>query len=190
MNIASYTSAARPEATDHENRVAGGFRHHMKDFKALDRALQSGDAAASEAAFTTLQDDLQAAQKKHKASPLLDESTQVGKDFKALQVAVQSGDLEVAREALATLRTDMRAARHAHGRWHHHGLETGDAAAIDSTAPPVSTPEITPPVISPEPSSTDAVADAIAEAAPDTSPAETSSVLDFLETQPTLNVTA
>ena len=186
MNIANCSCAPRPEPSEHENRVAGGFRHHMKDFKSLDRALQSGDAAASEAALTTLQSDLQGAQKKHKASPLLDEATQVGKDFKALQAAVQSGDLGVAQEALATLRTDMRVARHAQGRWHHHGMEASGTPAIASPIPPTGTPEISPPVISPEPGTSVSVTETI----PTTAPAEPISILKFLETKPTLNVIA
>lgn len=97
----------------------------MQDFKGLANALQSGDLAGAQSAFSTLQSDLQNSQTK-KSADLLDPNSQLGKDFKAIQDALSSGDLKSAQDAFATLKQDFRGTHRAHGHRQNRVDNDGD----------------------------------------------------------------
>ncbi|HVY70946.1 MAG TPA: hypothetical protein VHH73_13520 [Verrucomicrobiae bacterium] len=90
----------------------------MKDFKALDRALQSGDLQAAQDAFATFQKDTQ-----NRPKPPGGENSQAARNFQTLQSALQSGDLQGAQKARDSIKEGFKSAR---ARHHHHHTD-GDA---------------------------------------------------------------
>ncbi|HVT12767.1 MAG TPA: hypothetical protein VHE55_10910 [Fimbriimonadaceae bacterium] len=89
-----------------------------QNFKALSSALQSGDLAGAQKAFSALQ-----ANAPKKASA---QNNPAAKDFDALGQALQSGDLGAAQKAFATIQQDMQAKR-AHGGHMHKPTASADA---------------------------------------------------------------
>lgn len=81
------------------------FQQRRNDFQELSQALQSGDLANAQTAFTDLSN-------LNQNSPLAQRfaNSQAGKDFAAIGQALQSGDLDGAQQAFATFQQDVKAA--------------------------------------------------------------------------------
>lgn len=106
------------------------FQQRRSDFQQLSQALQSGDLAGAQQAFSALS-SLQAAN----GGGAAQKNSQLAQDFSAIGQALQNGDLAGAQQAFASFQQDVQALRGQHH--HHHGGGSSQAAA---TAPAV--PEI------------------------------------------------
>ena len=126
-----------------------------KDLADLQSALNSGDVAAAQKSFASLQEDLQNTAKAGQPHPLhsaTDNSTKQSavaitttspnsrisrglKDFQTLQTALSTGDLAGAQQAFAALQQDLQnVGRAGHHHHHHHG-----SGSVSSTTPTAST---------------------------------------------------
>ena len=133
MNISSASSSSCACQTEAPN----GRKQGMQDFKALQKALQSGDIDAAKKAFEAFQKDLQASatnsSKSNSKKLRFDPDSQVGKDFQAVSDALSSGDITAAQTAFATFKKDLKASFQNHGAagagraHHHHHDDDGDA---------------------------------------------------------------
>ncbi len=111
--------------------VSAGLKQQFQDFKALRKALKSGDVDAAQKAYDALQKDIQANAKAGGKNPF-DPNTQAGKDLAAIGTALQAKDLDAAKSAFRALHQDLRPPQggvehggRAHGR--HHPDNDGDA---------------------------------------------------------------
>ena len=126
MSISGISS----DPTVYQNYASSPFQQVKKDFAALKTSLTSGDLQGAQAAFKTLQQDMQAAgqvqggQQTGGSSPLDNDLAAIGK-------ALDSGKLSDAQDAFATLMQDLQKMRQAqtgqqaqkthHHHHHHHG---------------------------------------------------------------------
>ena len=83
----------------YQNNVQSPSQQERKDFMDLSKSLKAGDLAGAQQAFSSLQQDLQAAGQSQDSS--------VGSDLDNLGKALQSGDLTGAQKAFATLIADI-----------------------------------------------------------------------------------
>jgi hypothetical protein len=133
MSTSPISLGSIPDQTQGRGRA----QQIMQDFKQLASALQSGDLAGSQQAYSALQQLLpnQAQNGQQSTSG----SNPIGSDFKALGQALQSGDLNSAQSAFSQLQTDLKstgssnlagaltqAVRGHHGH-HHHASSTADS---------------------------------------------------------------
>jgi hypothetical protein len=94
-----------------------GFNHQVQtqyqqravDFQQLSQALQSGDLAGAQQAFSALAALTEAGSRGGSR-----QNSQLAQDFNAVGQALQTGDLAGAQQAFATLQQDLRAARSRH----------------------------------------------------------------------------
>ena len=118
-----------------------------QDFKQLASALQSGDLAGAQKAYSALQQLQQNNQPGGQSSngqPASSGNNPIQNDFAALGQALSSGDLAGAQTAFSQLQTDMKAAfqngasggvesAH-HGHHHRHVSSASDSDTGSSTA--------------------------------------------------------
>jgi DNA-binding FadR family transcriptional regulator len=97
-------------------------------FRDLVDAIQSGDLATAQSAFTSLT----------QADPNILTSSPLGQDLSAIGQALQSGDTTAAQQALDTLRADAQKIGSGHHHHHHHGNRAGatqgSTQGVDPTA--------------------------------------------------------
>jgi hypothetical protein len=141
-------------SSEQDSQISQG----AKDLADLQSALNSGDVAAAQKSFASLQQDLQNTTKagqNHPQQSTTDNSTtpsagattttspnsrisQGLKDFQTLQTALNAGDLAGAQQAFAALQQDLQnvgqARHHHHHHHHHHGR-----GSVNSTTPTAST---------------------------------------------------
>ena len=119
----------------YQNNVQSPSQQERKDFMDLSKSLKAGDLAGAQQAFSSLQQDLQAAGQSQDSS--------VGSALDNLGKALQSGDLTGAQKAFATLKTDMRnaqgvdstqSAKGSHKGHHHHHKVADTQSASGSGA--------------------------------------------------------
>lgn len=108
MNISSIQSQSGYQATQ-----------QPRPFQALGAALQSGDMAAAQKAFSQLTSQMQARQANEGQSGNPDSN------FQALSQALQSGDITAAQKAFQAMST---------GKAHHHGHGHKAEGAQDSSS--------------------------------------------------------
>jgi len=114
-----------------------------QDFNALGKALQSGDLAGAQQAFSNLQQAQQANQPSTN-SPTTNPASPISKDFTALGQALSSGDLKDAQAAFAQLKSDLKAGQGAQatqqsaqavkGHHHHHHHDTAETDPLPPSA--------------------------------------------------------
>jgi hypothetical protein len=101
MSISGISS----DPTVYQSYASSPFQQVRKDFAALNTSLTSGDLSGAQAAFKTLQQDMQAigqsGQQSGGSSPL-------DNDLAAVSKALDSGDLSGAQAAFNTLQQDMQ----------------------------------------------------------------------------------
>jgi hypothetical protein len=115
-----------------------------QSFQQLTQALQSGDLASAQGAYTTLIQN-QPAQGANGAS---NSSNPFQQGLASIGAALQSGNLSGAQQALQTLQGQMKGAHHGHH--HHHGAgqsqQAGSASSsttsTTSSAPTASSPSV------------------------------------------------
>jgi hypothetical protein len=108
MSISSVSSAsANPAQSFNQTNIS-------KDFAQLSSALQSGDLAAAQSAYNSLEQ-----------SPLAQGNGPVAKALQQIGQDLKSGDTADAKKALATLKQQMRG-------HHHHG--GGDEQTTQATS--------------------------------------------------------
>jgi hypothetical protein len=112
------------------HQVQTQYQQRAADFQQLYQALQSGDLAGAQQAFSALAALTQAG-----SGGGVSQNPQLAQDFNAIGQALQSGDLAGAQQAFATFQQDLQAALAARGHHHHGGGRQSANAA--------STPEIT-----------------------------------------------
>jgi hypothetical protein len=135
MSISSISS----DPTVYQNYASSPFQQVKKDFAALKTSLTSGDLKGAQAAFATLQQDMQTVsqaqggQQTAGTSPLDNDLTAIGK-------ALDSNDLSGAQAAFKTLTQDMQKMRQTQGgqqvqktHHHHHHHHSGSAQNTQST---------------------------------------------------------
>jgi len=103
------------------------------EFKNLASALQSGDLADAQDAFSQIQSLIKNMQNTQGAAGSQAAGIQnlFEADFDALGKALQSGDVKTAQDAFKKLQQDMQSAGKAHHRHHHHG---GNASSLTVTS--------------------------------------------------------
>jgi hypothetical protein len=106
-----------PVQTQYQQRVA--------DFQQLAQALQSGDLAGAQQAFSALAALTETGSRRGSS-----QSSQLAQDFNAIGQALQSGDLTGAQQAFATFQQDLQTARAPRG--HHSPGGTGQNANATS----------------------------------------------------------
>jgi hypothetical protein len=128
-NVTSIGGAQDPYAAGATN----GFKQTAADLKTLEQALQTGDLAGAQQAFSSLQQD----------SPWISRalsstngggSSPFASALQSLAGALKSGDVNAAQQAFANLQQAMHSGHHGH---HHHGSGSASAATSPTgTTPP------------------------------------------------------
>lgn len=131
MSISSVSSS---QNTYQPSRAQGDFKQVRQDFSGLVNALQSGDLAGAQNAFSALQQLMQG-ERPGNQSQAQGNSTQnqLSTDLAAIGKALQSGDVNSAKDALTKLQQDMQAAPKGHHHHHAHRAEGANIAASSST---------------------------------------------------------
>jgi hypothetical protein len=129
MNVSSIAPAAAPYASP--SNAAGA------DFKSLAQALQSGDLAGAQQAWSTLKQDAPwiARASSSSAASSTTSTSPIASALQTLGSALQSGDAVGAQQAFSSLQQAMQSAHHGH---HHHRASQSTAPsqpATSSTAP-------------------------------------------------------
>lgn len=101
----------------------------FKDLQNLDQALQSGNLANAQAAFSTFQQNLSTSNSTQTPSS---SNSAVSKDLQSIQSALKSGDLSGAQKAFTQLKADFKSASHARGAGHHHARPVAGSEDQDS----------------------------------------------------------
>jgi hypothetical protein len=114
MNAVSGASSYVPTASSTTDPVISQMRSDIKqnsqDFQELKSALHSNDLAHATQAFTTLQQDVQAASQAAGGKSPFDPNSSIGKDFQALGDALKSGNISAVKQAFATFKQDIKSA--------------------------------------------------------------------------------
>ena len=97
-----------------------------QDLTSLGNALNSGDLAGAQTAFSAFQQDLQ------KIQAGTQSGTTPAKDFQTLQDALSSGDLAGAKKAFDTFMQDVQHTKRRH-HYHHHRNDGSTTAGSAST---------------------------------------------------------
>jgi thioredoxin-like negative regulator of GroEL len=100
-------------------------------FQELIQALQSGDLAGAQQAYSAL------SQQTPGNTPISSSSSKgmtLQQEFGAIGKALQSGDLKGAQDAFAKLQQDIQSSGRAHGRHHKRWLEPLATAGNSATA--------------------------------------------------------
>jgi hypothetical protein len=126
MNVSSVSCGSGTDATDAQNK----YKQTRADFDALAKALQSGDLASSQQAFTQLQKDNPRLAQTLSSAPSSSDSPRVA-DLKNIASSLQSGDVTGAQTALTKLQQDAQAVA---GQQHHHHHHAAAPAAATSPA--------------------------------------------------------
>ncbi len=103
------------------------FSQSQQYFNALGQALQSGNLAGAQSAFSSLQQLAPTSSQNPTATSSATGTSSIGSAFNALGQALQSGDLAGAQKAFAQVQQDMQTARSGHH--HHHHSQASDASA-------------------------------------------------------------
>ena len=138
MSVASIgASTAALAAT----AVPSGAHQRRADFRALGKALESGDLAGAQSAFADLTKLLQSGGGASASDPATAASaggavtassnatSPLQSDFEALAQALQSGDVKSAKSAFAQLMKDMKGVRGQHGGTQQAAAPTGGTDA-------------------------------------------------------------
>lgn len=131
-SISSVSSATNPYQTDTQNP----WQQRAQDFKTLQSALQAGDLATAQQAFSSLKQSQPSASPAASASGASNQNSQVSNDFQALQSALSTGNLSSAQQAFSSLKQSMQIGRvsgtgHAH---HHHAGSTKNSTQTASSS--------------------------------------------------------
>lgn len=113
MSISGISS----DPTVYQNHPSSPFQQVRKDFAALKTSLTSGDLKGAQAAFVTLQQDMQAAGQSGQQTGA---NSQLSTDLAAVGTALDKGDLSGAQKAFAAVQQDMQQAQKTHRHHHHH----------------------------------------------------------------------
>jgi soluble cytochrome b562 len=100
------------------------IQQRQQDFSQLAQALQGGNLAAAQSAFSALQNTNGQAQSSNATNGSNSNSSgnTISNDFAALAQALQSGNISSAQSAFAQLQTAMNAQQSGgHHHHHHHG---------------------------------------------------------------------
>jgi hypothetical protein len=135
MNVSNVTSATSPYPSSYQSN----FRLGLQDFESLAGALQSGNLASAQTAFSSLEQDLpgisQLLQPGSSTGSAADQSSPIPKALQSLQTALKSGDLSGAQQAFANLQQGLQSARSAHrGHHHHHASATNATNSANQAA--------------------------------------------------------
>jgi Skp family chaperone for outer membrane proteins len=137
----SSVSGVSSSLSQYQLTLQNMFKQRQQDFSALGAALQSGDLASAQKAYSALFQNTSSSSQ----TPNTQQSGNSGiqTDVNALGQALQSGDLKGAQSAYAKLQQDLQTAHaqtaHAHHHRHHaQGAEPQNASA-NSIANPLST---------------------------------------------------
>src|ERR1700722_19753996 len=106
MSISAISSSL---ISDLSQQRQNPFQEIKQDFQQLATALQSGDLAGAQSAYSNIQQVLQA----NGGSGSATGSNTLQSDFAALGQAVQSGDLSQAQSAFSQLQSDAQAGKQA-----------------------------------------------------------------------------
>lgn len=93
------------------------------DFKALEQALNSGDLAGAQKAYSTIQQN----------APDKSGNNPFSTDFNAVGQALSSGDLGTAQSAFAKLQQDMQQSGGVKSHHHHHNSQGSQSSGIASS---------------------------------------------------------
>ena len=109
------------------------IQQRQQDFSQLAQALQGGNLAAAQSAFSALQNPNGQAQSSNATNGTNSNGSgnTISNDFAALAQALQSGNISSAQSAFAQLQTAMKAQQS--GGHHHHHHHGGAAANSSST---------------------------------------------------------
>ena len=88
----------------------------MKELKALQSALKSGNLTDAQAAFATFQSDIQARAEAGAGKSPLSQNSQIAEDIASLKTALESSDITTAQDAFMTLKQDLRTLKHQHAQ--------------------------------------------------------------------------
>jgi hypothetical protein len=122
------------------NATPSVFEQRKAAFQALATALQSGDLAAAQTAFATVQPSASNGQSAQSVTSAVQDP--LNNDLQTLASALQSGDLAGAQKAFAALQQDMqKIGGHRHHHHHHHHPKPAQqpADAVASTTADAST---------------------------------------------------
>jgi outer membrane protein assembly factor BamD (BamD/ComL family) len=129
----SAISASGTAANSSSNPIA-------TDYSALGQALQSGDLAGAQKAFSSLEQDLTNWSQTNGTGSSSSNSpsstqTSLNNDYKALAQALQSGNLSDAQTAFSSVQQDLQniqqgQGHHHHGHSHHGGSSQGSDSEI------------------------------------------------------------
>jgi ribosomal protein S20 len=153
MSISSVSNGASPYTQGLQpSQISDALKQRKQDFTALSNALQSGDIAGAQKAFSAMQQDTQTIRqfrsgqggdrdgdndgsKAVQAGQSGQNSKTSMQDLmKSLKQALSSGDLQGAQQAFATLQQNMQANQ---GHRHHHhggGAQPAASSAVSSAA--------------------------------------------------------
>jgi hypothetical protein len=108
MSISALSSTLVADLSQHRQNP---FRQIRQDFRELASAVQSGDLPDAQAAYSSIEQLLQANQTASDGNASSNGPNTLQSDFAALGQALQAGDLTGAQGALSQLQSDSQAAR-------------------------------------------------------------------------------
>jgi hypothetical protein len=122
------------------------IQQRKQDFSQLASALQSGDLAGAQSAFSALQSLTSQGQNSTvnstgTSSTASNSGNTISNDFATLGQALQSGNIASAQSAFAQLQTDMQTQQSSGHHHHHHHGGAGANSSSESTASSTSLPD-------------------------------------------------
>jgi hypothetical protein len=110
----------------------------MKELKALQTALQSGNLADAQTAFANFQSDLEARAQAGIGNSPLSQNGHIRDDITSLQSALDSNDITTAQQAFVTLKQDLRMLKQQHAPQPDGGPSTTPPTDDTATTSPES----------------------------------------------------
>jgi hypothetical protein len=107
----SISALSSDQVNDLSQQPQNPFQQIRKDFKQLASALQSGDLADAQSAYSNIQQVLEANPGTPNSSSGSNGSSPLQSDFATLGKALQSGDLSQAQSAFSQLQSDFQSGR-------------------------------------------------------------------------------
>jgi len=127
MSISGISTTSNPSTVNNFGQTA-------TDFQSLAQALQSGNLAAAQQAFATLQQDSPwISRAVSGTAPATGTTASASSPLQALGKALQSGDLAGAQQAFAAVQQ---------GRGGHHGHHHASSTASATATPPAAAPSV------------------------------------------------
>ena len=129
MTVSGLSSTTNANQTDWQTTMA----QRKQYFNQLNQALQSGDLAGAQKAYSSLQQLTPGGNQNSGSTAGANGANSIQSDFSALGQALQSGDLSGAQKAFTQVQQGMQAGRAGHHH-HHHSKAANDTTSTQDSS--------------------------------------------------------